>query len=86
VKEECPNIAKLSQVENFVYLLCLSYLPGIDRLGCLVQEPIEKDDENFKGFVSGYSWQLGLKWGKISHYWDTLGSIFMKEYSLMWKL
>jgi hypothetical protein len=75
VKEECPNIAKISLVENFVFLLCLSSLLGIDGLGCLVQEPIEKKDENFKGFVSGYSWQLGLKWEEISHCWDILGSI-----------
>ncbi len=69
MKEECPNIAKISQVENFVSLLCLGSLLGIDRLRCLVQEPIEEDDENFKGFMSGYSWQLG----KISHCWDILG-------------
>ncbi len=40
-----------------------------------MQEPIEEDDENFKGFMNGYLWQLVLKWGEISHYWDILGSI-----------
>ncbi len=34
------------------FLLCLSSLSRIDRLGCLLQELIEEDDENFKGFVN----------------------------------
>ncbi len=54
--KKCPNIAKISQVENFVYLLCLSSFLGTNRLRCLVQEPIEEEDENFKGFMRGYSW------------------------------
>jgi hypothetical protein len=29
----------------------------------LMYKLIEEGDENYKGFTSGYSWQLGLSWG-----------------------
>ncbi len=32
VREECPSIVKIGQVENFVSLLCLSSLIEIDKL------------------------------------------------------
>jgi len=36
VREECPNIVKFGQVENFVSPLRLNFLPETGRLRCLV--------------------------------------------------
>jgi hypothetical protein len=52
MREECPNIVKFGQVENFVSPLRLSLLLETGRLRCLVWGPIEENDENFKGFMS----------------------------------
>ncbi len=86
VREKCFNIVKIGQVENFVSSLCLNSLLEIGRLWCLVEGPIEKDDENFKGIVNGYSWhEIEMKrnvtlLGCYGIYFDR------KEYSLMWEL
>ncbi len=37
--------------------------------------PIEEGDENFRGCVSSYSWQLELWWGWISQRWGDVGSV-----------
>ncbi len=86
VRDECPNIMQVSLVKGFVSPLRHSLLLRVDRLRCILEGPIEENDENLKGFESCFSWQLG-EVKRIATLLKYCGFfVDGKEYPLMWEL
>jgi len=65
VKDECPTPWEFSKVEHLVFSLHHSPLSSVDRSCCIVQGPIEENDEKIRGFEKWFYYGNWAGWKEM---------------------